>query len=120
MLVLAVLPDCVGVTVFLRLLVQDHAKLQDFRPHFRAVLEHLHLLQQVLQLAPEPQITQSSSRTPQVGWKYAMWNMSHCAVLAGAAALAMVAVAAAAALLTTTAGTCIMSLPTLPRRTVHC
>jgi hypothetical protein len=61
------------------LYVQDKAGLQDFRPHFRAVLENLALLQQVLQLQPEPQLTQSSSKTPQpaVG-SHRVWA---CAIL---------------------------------------
>ncbi|WIA16567.1 hypothetical protein OEZ85_013237 [Tetradesmus obliquus] len=59
--------------------VEDKAGLQDFRPHFRAVLEHLGLLQQVLQLQPEPQLTQSSSKAPQpaVG-SHRVWA---CAIL---------------------------------------
>jgi hypothetical protein len=59
--------------------LQDKAGLQDFRPHFRAVLENLSLLQQVLQLQPEPQLTQSSSKTPQpaVG-SHRVWA---CAIL---------------------------------------
>lgn len=48
------------------LAVQDNAQLSDFRPHFQAVVEKLELLQQVLQLTPQPKNNQSSSNVPQV------------------------------------------------------
>lgn len=39
--------------------------MADFQPHFKAVVQHLPHLQQVLQLQPPPQVHQSSSSTPQ-------------------------------------------------------
>lgn len=44
---------------------QEEAQLADFQPHFKAVVQHLPQLQQVLQLRPAPKVHQSSSSTPQ-------------------------------------------------------
>jgi hypothetical protein len=45
--------------------MQDNAQLDDFQPHFKAVVQHLPQLQQILQLQPAAKVHQSSSRTPQ-------------------------------------------------------
>lgn len=44
---------------------QDNAQLDDFQPHFKAVVQHLPQLQQILQLQPAAKVHQSSSRSPQ-------------------------------------------------------
>lgn len=46
-------------------IAQEEAQLADFQPHFKAVVQHLPQLQQVLQLQPAPKVHQSSSSTPQ-------------------------------------------------------
>lgn len=45
--------------------LQDEAQLEDFQPHFKAVVQHLPQLQQILQLQPSAKVHQSSSSTPQ-------------------------------------------------------
>ncbi|KAF8065507.1 hypothetical protein HT031_003108 [Scenedesmus sp. PABB004] len=44
---------------------EERAQLPNFRPHHQAVLQHLGLLQQVLALTPQPQLTQSSASEAQ-------------------------------------------------------
>jgi hypothetical protein len=51
--------------VLLILQLQDEAQLEDFQPHFKAVVQHLPQLQQILQLQPSAKVHQSSSTTPQ-------------------------------------------------------
>lgn len=45
--------------------LQEEAQLEDFQPHFKAVVQHLPQLQKILQLQPAPKIHQSSSSAPQ-------------------------------------------------------
>jgi hypothetical protein len=45
--------------------LQEEASMDDFQPHFKAVVQHLPQLQQVLQLQPPPKVHQSSSSDPQ-------------------------------------------------------
>jgi len=44
---------------------QEEAGLEAFQPHFKAVIQHMPELQQVLQLQASPKVHQSSSSTPQ-------------------------------------------------------